>query len=378
MVKGVVLKKPRLYSPKSSEITLFQVQLSSLEVLDMRSSKAGHTDFDNIILPNSQKDFQVIYANQREYYVPSFLTLNGKRFEVETALRGNGKCRFITGSGSIVTFYKNKRSEQKVVLKTCKFYNRKYEYKADRLVFDEDKINKRWRDEWSLQRYLKNRYEKSKNKPIVEVYGGVLYKTHESYQVSVAMERMDVTLSELVLSNKVDVKHLTNAALALRQLHKQGIVYCDLKPSNILVSLASKEVKFADFDCSCLLENQPLNNLSTEIQIDCDVSSGGGSEEYLSPERVKNRESVSQVDDIWSFGVVLLEVIKGHKISKVLDLVELDKLEDFVENRKTQYYPRLLGDRTEVLKEMVCQVLNKNSTERPSLEEIIQILQLLH
>jgi eukaryotic-like serine/threonine-protein kinase len=99
-------------------------------------------------------------------------------------------------------------------------------------------------------------------------------------------------------------------ASALEEAHRQGILHRDLKPANIMVTVRSGPsgapvAKLLDFG---------LAKLITE---DADVTktSGGvvlGTAAYMSPEQADGRP-VDARSDIFSFGVVLYEMLSGSR-----------------------------------------------------------------
>lgn len=110
------------------------------------------------------------------------------------------------------------------------------------------------------------------------------------------------------------IHHIASQIMhGLRYLHELRIVHRDLKPSNILFlktppspSSNSTEheweqivLKIADFGFARLLETQQM------AQTIC------GSPTYMSPE-ILCGHPYTDVVDLWSFGVILYEMISGH------------------------------------------------------------------
>ena len=88
--------------------------------------------------------------------------------------------------------------------------------------------------------------------------------------------------------------------LGMNYLHSQGVLHCDLKSSNILVT-DSWGVKIADFGLSFLFpEDEPFD---TKVPLGC-----VGTHHWIAPEVLRGEE-FSQAADVYSFGVILWEMI---------------------------------------------------------------------
>lgn len=90
-----------------------------------------------------------------------------------------------------------------------------------------------------------------------------------------------------------------NVSDALSCAHQNGVVHCDIKPSNILV-MKDQRIKIADFGLAQLMTPsviaQPGQVLGTPM--------------YLSPEQIKG-DTVDYRSDIYSFGIILYEMLTG-------------------------------------------------------------------
>jgi len=94
-------------------------------------------------------------------------------------------------------------------------------------------------------------------------------------------------------------------ASGMSHLHKENILHCDLAARNLLVSPKGKDqyvIKVADFGLSHLSESDNYN-LRAEAKFPI---------RWSAPE-VMTRGQVSKAADIWSFGVVVWEILECEK-----------------------------------------------------------------
>ena len=87
---------------------------------------------------------------------------------------------------------------------------------------------------------------------------------------------------------------------ALGSAHAQGIVHCDVKPGNVVLT-AEGQVKVGDFGVARLAE-WTSQALSATV---------AGTPRYMSPEQARGRPTTSATD-VYSAGVVLYEMLAGE------------------------------------------------------------------
>jgi len=102
---------------------------------------------------------------------------------------------------------------------------------------------------------------------------------------------------------------------ALEAAHGQGIVHRDLKPANIKLR-SDGTVKVLDFGLAKALEQASTANANVTVSPTITspaVTQAGvilGTAAYMSPEQAKGKPADKRAD-IWSFGVVLFEMLTG-------------------------------------------------------------------
>ncbi|KAG1472911.1 hypothetical protein G6F56_001263 [Rhizopus delemar] len=140
----------------------------------------------------------------------------------------------------------------------------------------------------------------SRHPNIVELVA--CYSTQK--EIWVVMECMDVSLADIISLESIQLReaHVRRIARdllrALTRLHRLGRIHRDIRSDNILLNLRG-EVKLADFrHCAQLTANRPHRNSIV------------GTPYWMAPEVIKGQDYGTQVD-IWSLGVVLLEMAQG-------------------------------------------------------------------
>ena len=107
-------------------------------------------------------------------------------------------------------------------------------------------------------------------------------------------------LSEGPLSIDLAVKYARQLASGLDAAHQQGILHCDIKPQNVLIT-RDKIAKLADFGISRAVASTG-------------VMTGGvilGTLDYLAPEQVEGKRP-DQRSDIYALGLVVYEMLSGE------------------------------------------------------------------
>jgi len=152
-------------------------------------------------------------------------------------------------------------------------------------------------------------------------------------------------------------------AEGLEAAHKKGIVHRDIKSQNIMIKNDGK-VKIMDFGLAKIKGGVQLTKIGTTV----------GTVDYMSPEQARGEE-VDQRTDIWSFGVVLYEMLTG----KVPFKGDYDQA--IIYSILNEDHPSLLTVQDDIpieLETIVNKVLDKKPEERyQKMSEVIMDLQNL-
>lgn len=125
-------------------------------------------------------------------------------------------------------------------------------------------------------------------------------------QQFIVMEFVDgVTLLSKIERQPIKLNEALTYAIqigeALQEAHTAGIVHRDIKPANIMVN-SKNQIKVMDFGLAKLKGSLKLTKTSSTV----------GTLAYMAPEQIEGRQ-VDARSDIFSFGVVLYEMLTGQR-----------------------------------------------------------------
>jgi serine/threonine-protein kinase len=89
---------------------------------------------------------------------------------------------------------------------------------------------------------------------------------------------------------------------ALSYAHKKGILHRDIKPSNIILE-SERQLYLADFGLARITQSRNAT-LTGDMIV--------GTPQYISPEQAMGQLDIDEGADIYSFGVMLYEMVVGH------------------------------------------------------------------
>ena len=252
-------------------------------------------------------------------------------------------------------------------------------------VRDEDKnkeyaakiIEKYCKDEYKINQILSNTNNKHFIKLISSSQGNVKLETGTDFKPYFLFELASKGNLQDYIDNmngfselhcKIIFKEILEAMLIM---HRKGICHRDIKPKNILLDTDEFIIKITDFGLSVLCSEYEL------------LSGPCGTQEFMAPEVLKDKDYDGKKADIFSLGVLLLNIRTGkylfenanyskdNKISKnstVYDYIRLNK-DDLLWKKAEKI--GILGLSPE-FKKLFLDMVSFDPKKRPSVEEILK------
>lgn len=139
----------------------------------------------------------------------------------------------------------------------------------------------------------------------------------------IVMEYVDgCSLDDQIRRKRLPIYQIVNIALqvasGMEYAHSKGVVHRDIKPANILISRESGTVKVTDFGIAKMSETELPGRTLTREQV------AMGTVDYMSPEQRRDSRTIDARSDIFSFGVLLFEMVTGRvPVGRFRDLHDL-------------------------------------------------------
>lgn len=176
------------------------------------------------------------------------------------------------------------------------------------------------------------------------------------------------------LSWNTRFKIIEGICRGLQFLHElqRAIIHMDLKPGNILLG-DNMVPKIADFGLSRLFGQEQTRTLTLNVV---------GSRGYMAPEYHYKGE-ISTKSDIFSLGVLIIEIVTGLKVNSNSEDISSKHLIDNVRKNWTKMpqiaskYPSLEANYLQQVKRCIgigLTCVNENPKDRPSIGEIVNKL----
>jgi 3-phosphoinositide dependent protein kinase-1 len=159
----------------------------------------------------------------------------------------------------------------------------------------------------------------SRNSCIIRLYGAF----HDSQHLFLLLELCWGTLSDIVPFtyrhyHLDDRNHPCNSSIAsahvfyyfgqivraLEYLHSNGIIHCDLKPDNILITQHG-QIRLSDFGAAVDMKKISFTTLKSSSDALTYQQPMVGSIEYVSPEMIRGEFFLTPSADLWALGCIL-------------------------------------------------------------------------
>ncbi len=117
----------------------------------------------------------------------------------------------------------------------------------------------------------------------------------------------DLLRREGKLSTPRALHFARQAARALAEAHRSGVIHRDLKPDNLFLQERERDheyVKVLDFGIAKLMHPEEVTHRTSTGQT-------LGTPYYMSPEQCEGARALDQRSDIYSFGIILYEILTG-------------------------------------------------------------------
>ncbi len=176
---------------------------------------------------------------------------------------------------------------------------------------------------------------------------GQMYSVIAYYEGSA----LDDLIDEGPLPESDAIRYASQASSALAAAHRAGIIHRDIKPANMMIPDGGS-LKILDFGLAKLAGAVDLTVTGSTL----------GTMAYMSPEQTRG-ETATSASDVWSLGVVMYEMLSGHRpfegsypsavVYSILN-VEAPRLEGVSEN----------------IADLVQSCLSKEASERATAEDL--------
>jgi serine/threonine protein kinase len=155
-------------------------------------------------------------------------------------------------------------------------------------------------------------YKKIKNRNVAEIYDIRMVKIQRESEVVeipyIIMQYVDGEPLSYLLKSKKPLKLEIAAAIsvdildAIAAIHQKKIIHRDIKPANIMIEKGTGNAIIIDFGLAKdMIDGTRMTSTGMPM----------GTKLYMSPEQFKDSSKVGPGTDIYSFGVILYEMLAG-------------------------------------------------------------------
>ena len=180
------------------------------------------------------------------------------------------------------------------------------------------------------------------------------FETDYSFLIVMEKRQNSIDLFELkkrklnYIFSEFEVKTIFRQLLeTLNNCLKEGVIYRDVKPENIIINVETLAIKLIDFGGG----GYPTDNISDHYR---------GTLQYCPPEYLIHKTYFGELQMVWSLGVLLFELVYGD--------IPFENEEQIVNNKTSLKIPE---NTSTDYKNIIQKCLSRNPLRRPSVKELI-------
>lgn len=263
----------------------------------------------------SKKKYK-INNNNIILFIPDYIKINKKKFSLSSDI--SSPDNIPRGAFGAVVFYQSDKNEY-LAIKIINLSEMKKNENGDKKIFKS-------RNEAKIMKGMQKSFSEYCKKLVVKFIDNIEETIHKNRIQYIVMEKIDTDLKGFIKNEKYKskkkktsknktlkkissksivninynlnlVKRIIKQILqSLQCLHNKGVVYNDLKLSNILWDYKNKKIKLTDFNCIISKSEPEMTGCSTLT--------------YRSPEQINHTSSNNNYKtDIWSVGVIMISLL---------------------------------------------------------------------
>lgn len=212
-----------------------------------------------------------------------------------------------------------------------------------------------------------------KHENIVQLNEVFLDEMENHLNVIIIMEYCEIGLKSYLKNKLTDFEQhsiLLQIALGVQDMHKKGVIHCDLKPDNIFMKYDKTkkkyEVKIGDFGISILMDSKTQSQKYKGL---------AGTKLFISPE-VWNDEYFGRKTDVWACGVIFYDILFGlHPYQKENEKMDTNIIADRIEKKeKLELTKHLYSSPYRKYRRLIENCLHLNKEKRFSSDEMVEEL----
>lgn len=252
------------------------------------------------------------------FYIPSVILLDNTKYKIITNLE---KIDDIPRGGfGLVIFYQHKH--KKIAIK---FIN------LTKLENTKGKSNvKKAKKEVEILEELKMKFQNTEcKKSIVNYIGNLSFSVKDHRYLMIVLDKMDMDLWDYIIQTQnkkiklsIIKKIMLQITKSLECLNKNGIVYNDMKPENILINKINTDSRLTDFNCILKLEEEHQEEESKDF-------TGCSTSVYRSPEQIETAVSYDVKADSWQLGILFMCLLQKNPSSFIGSLSKKNKIDKY-------------------------------------------------